>query len=388
MGSFLSTATGTNNNYQANNPYNSAASMATAQAQQGQIYGQQQALAGQLQQTATGQGPSASQTMLAQAQQNNNAATLGAATGNRGINQGMALRNAQQGNAAANQQANAQGIAARQQEQQTATGQLAGTLNSMGNNNTAQQGLISGAAANANNTNASIAYGNQQQGSKMVGGVLNGVSGAASALSGSSGSAAYRGGMIQNFDQGGMSMPQMGSQFGPQATQAPQLMQQPNTGGSAGLTQPALGSSFTGQTSAPTLWDTPQPSSGSNKAASAAAFFGGVGDSMNQGNSGFGIPQVGSATKSNSNSGASMVSNGKALASMMAYRGGQMSMKSGGKVPGQPITPGNNPKNDTVPAMLSPKEIVIPNSITQGKDAPEAAKRFVAAILAKQGMKK
>lgn len=381
MGSFLSTAAGTNNNYQANNPYNSAASMATAQAQQGQIYGQQQALAGQLQQTATGQGPSASQTMLAQAQQNNNAAALGAATGNRGINQGMALRNAQQGNAAANQQANAQGIAARQQEQQTATGQLAGTLNSMGNNNTAQQGLISGAAANANNTNASIAYGNQQQGSKIVGGLTGGAAGAAMM-------AAARGGMIQSFDQGGMSMPQIGSQFGPQATQAPQLMQQTNTGGSAGLTQPVLGASFTGQTSAPTLWDTPQPSSGSNKAASAAAFFGGVGDSMNQGNSGFGIPQVGSATKSNSNSGASMASNGKALASMMAYRGGQMSMKSGGKVPGQPITPGNNPKNDTVPAMLSPKEIVIPNSITQGKDAPEAAKRFVAAILAKQGMKK
>jgi hypothetical protein len=38
--------------------------------------------------------------------------------------------------------------------------------------------------------------------------------------------------------------------------------------------------------------------------------------------------------------------------------------------------------------MLSPKEIVIPRSITMGKNAGDAAKKFVEAVLAKKGLKK
>jgi hypothetical protein len=38
----------------------------------------------------------------------------------------------------------------------------------------------------------------------------------------------------------------------------------------------------------------------------------------------------------------------------------------GGVVPGQPVVKGDSPKNDIVPAQLSPGEIVIPRSVVQG----------------------
>lgn len=71
-----------------------------------------------------------------------------------------------------------------------------------------------------------------------------------------------------------------------------------------------------------------------------------------------------------------------------SHFGRHVNMVGGGKVPGQARVSGDSLKNDTVPAMLSPKEIVIPRSITQGKNAPEKSRDFVAAILAKNGMRK
>lgn len=67
---------------------------------------------------------------------------------------------------------------------------------------------------------------------------------------------------------------------------------------------------------------------------------------------------------------------------------GQINMKQGGNVPGQAQVSGDNLKNDTVPAMLSPKEIVVPRSITMSEDAPQKAAEFVASILRRKGMSK
>lgn len=61
--------------------------------------------------------------------------------------------------------------------------------------------------------------------------------------------------------------------------------------------------------------------------------------------------------------------------------------KQGGEVPGKAAVAGNDPKNDTVKAMLSPGEVVIPRDVMSSKDPAEAAKKFVAAILAKKGKK-
>jgi len=56
----------------------------------------------------------------------------------------------------------------------------------------------------------------------------------------------------------------------------------------------------------------------------------------------------------------------------------------GGKIGGTPEYRGNDYRNDRVPIMASPGEIIIPNSITQSKDAAEKAKRFVEAIMMRE----
>jgi hypothetical protein len=54
--------------------------------------------------------------------------------------------------------------------------------------------------------------------------------------------------------------------------------------------------------------------------------------------------------------------------------------RKGGHVPGQPAHPGDDPRNDTVPAMVSPGEVVLPNTVTKSPDAPNRAKEFMKAI--------
>jgi hypothetical protein len=64
-----------------------------------------------------------------------------------------------------------------------------------------------------------------------------------------------------------------------------------------------------------------------------------------------------------------------------------LTMQSGGHVPGKAQVAGDSSKNDTVPAMLSPGEIVIPRTIAQGPNAPQKAAEFVAAVMRKNGLK-
>lgn len=63
-------------------------------------------------------------------------------------------------------------------------------------------------------------------------------------------------------------------------------------------------------------------------------------------------------------------------------------MADGGQVPGKAQVAGDSYKNDKVPAMLSPGEIVIPRSVLNGRDPVKGASEFVAAVLAKKGGKK
>lgn len=59
-------------------------------------------------------------------------------------------------------------------------------------------------------------------------------------------------------------------------------------------------------------------------------------------------------------------------------------LSKGGKVPGTPEVFGDDSRNDTVPAWLSPKEIVLPLHVTQAPDAPERAAAFVRAVQNKE----
>lgn len=58
---------------------------------------------------------------------------------------------------------------------------------------------------------------------------------------------------------------------------------------------------------------------------------------------------------------------------------------SGGPVSGNAKVSGNSLKNDTVPAMLSPGEIVLPRSVTQSPKAAKKAADFVQALHEKDG---
>ena len=58
----------------------------------------------------------------------------------------------------------------------------------------------------------------------------------------------------------------------------------------------------------------------------------------------------------------------------MYAAGGPINFVGGGNVPGVPMHPGNDYRNDVVPAMVSPGEIVVPN--THSHD-PKAAAKFV-----------
>jgi hypothetical protein len=58
--------------------------------------------------------------------------------------------------------------------------------------------------------------------------------------------------------------------------------------------------------------------------------------------------------------------------------------ESAGEVPGHAEIKGNSVKNDKVPALLSPGEIVLPRSVTNAKDAPSKAAEFVKHLKSKK----
>ncbi len=60
----------------------------------------------------------------------------------------------------------------------------------------------------------------------------------------------------------------------------------------------------------------------------------------------------------------------------------------GEAVPGVAQVSGDSPKNDNVPALLSPGEVVIPRTVMQSKNPVENSAKFVQAILAKKRMKR
>ncbi len=61
-------------------------------------------------------------------------------------------------------------------------------------------------------------------------------------------------------------------------------------------------------------------------------------------------------------------------------------MKLGGTVPGTPKVAGDSTKNDTIPAKLSPHEIVLPRSVAQAPNAPAKAAQFVQGVKQNGGM--
>lgn len=62
-----------------------------------------------------------------------------------------------------------------------------------------------------------------------------------------------------------------------------------------------------------------------------------------------------------------------------------LGLSDGGPVPGRPQVFGDDSANDTVPAMLSPGEIVLPRSVTHAENPEAAAAAFVQAVKEHRG---
>lgn len=312
---------------------------------QSNILGQQQALANQLQQNALGNGPNPAQAMLANQTGQNVANQASLMAGQRGASQNVGLMGrqiAQQGagiqqqgvGQAAAMQAQQQ-LAAQQQlgqqqaqMQNVAGNQVGAQANALGNYNNAaqnqQQMLLN---ANSQYNNAMV---NQQSGMNSINANVasQNAAGQKGLLGGITGAL---GGISSMFADGGMVGYDDGGQVSPSGPQS-QLGQMLNSNMQL-----------------------------SNQMANAQ-------------------PQVAQAPMMQQPSSDKKSDSGEGMGSML----GLLALLSdGGPVPGHANVKGNSRSNDTVPAMLSPGEIVIPRSALQGKNPRQSAITFLDAVLAK-----
>lgn len=94
-----------------------------------------------------------------------------------------------------------------------------------------------------------------------------------------------------------------------------------------------------------------------------------------------GITQGAMANANQTNAGvanANQQSNTNIMGGLLGGVGAFLGMDSGGKVNGKAPVPGDHPANDTVPAMLSPGEIVVPRSAATN---PKMAKQFIDQVM-------
>lgn len=356
MGSFLGNALGVTNKNTGSNPY---AAQALPQLEQNsqQIYGQQQALANALQKQAAGEGPNPAQIQFEMNQQQNLANAQGLLAGQRGLNPALAAKLGSNMAAEGGQNAAAQSALMQAQQQLAAQQNLGNLLGQMQSGNLGSQQAWNQANLGAQNITANAAQGNQGVNSGLVGGVLGGLS----SFAGLAGGGKYEGGMIKGYDSGGIvdpgSMPS--SILGNQIAQlnapnmeAGKILEKSVSGM---FPKPPSGSSFP---------------LGSNTAAGSSPMAGGAAD----------------AAETSSGMGSLMAA---APAIALVNKGGMMGeYLSGGTVPGKATVHGDSPKNDKVPAMLSPGEAVLPRSVMNSKDAPSAAAKFVRALLVREKLGK
>jgi hypothetical protein len=352
----------------------------------------------QLKGVAAGTGPNPAQAMLNQQTGQNIAAQGALMAGQRGAgsNVGLMARQAAQQGANTQQQAVGQGASLQAQQSLGALGQMGNMANTQAGQQIAQTNAVQQAQANQqanllsamgalnntnvgmqsniNNVNGQLANTQLQGQQAMIGGLMNSMGSAGNMMGGSGGGGgggmgsmaglaalAARGGEVSGMAEGGYTPVVSGAAptgdtpafaSDPAAAALQKGMSSMLSGGqSSGQPAAQSGASNTGSAdTAPGSTDLPTQ----NTPASFSDFL-------------------------NSGSGGSYV----------AARGGQVDFRSGGHVPGQPKVGGtkNSYSNDTVPAMLSPGEIVLPRSVTKSSDPATAAAKFVSALRSKKGSK-
>lgn len=403
MGSFLANTLDVKSDYQAGshqagNPYDQQV-LNDELTKRNQIYSGQQDLASMLQQNAAGGGPNPAQTQYQQNVNQNIANTQGLISSQRGLNPALAAKMGANVGASANQQAASNAALLQQQQQLGAQNNLGNLYGQMQSGTMTQQGLFNQANLGAMQTNAAQALANQQAKQALVGGALGGI-GSALGMA--------HGGQVPHYAEGGDVAGMAGAQplnltpsvpgissSGASDSGALSLAGQflSGNGGAAPATSNlatsmakatggVLGSGILKAIKQKVGMDKPTSDLGfagnAGSGGDHGAMAGGPGDAM-----GAGLESIGGGGGAAGAGGGGL----EGAAMMLAAHGGMAprNLKSGGGVHGKAKIKGDSVKNDTVPAMLSPGEIVIPRSIIQGPNAPDKAAAFVAAILAKNG---
>lgn len=326
---------------------------------------------------AQGIGPNPAQ---AQFQQNANQLAKqqsGMIGAQKGINPGLAARLIANQGASAGQNIAGQAATLQAEQQLQGMGGAANMANTMAGQQLAQanaytgqrqnqQQMLLGALtgnigqgvnqqSNINNVNAGLASNVMGQQGKMFGGLMQGAGQAAMMLSG--------GGMVPGYAGGGSVMG------------APQDPNQPQSDFAKSMSQTAsaIGGNF---------FDDPTKQFQQNNQLQngASSFMQGLGHLIG------GSPQQPQIMAGGAGDMAPMAA---PMPVMNAACGGAIQGETYANkmqaVPGKASVKGDSLKNDTVPAKLSPGEVIIPRSVMQSSDPAGNAAKFVAAVMAKKG---
>ena len=359
--------------------------------QANQIFGQTQGIANQLQDVAAGRGPNPALLQLQQTTDQNIARTRGQIGADRSLNPAMAARLGSMAGSNLNQQANQQGalLAAQQQlgamgaagnllgnqanlsagmaqqgnAQQLAALQAAGALGLGGQQLASQAGLgLQSADLNGIMAQQGVNAGVQGQNANINAGLAGGIIGGIGKLAGMQG-------MSQQQAYGGeIKMAGGGDPYGMMVS-----LSEGMGGGGASAAGKSLGKGFEavvpdmnpgGSALTGGAPNSPMPSSGPDQGNPFAAPWPGASPLLQGGAGGGGAGLMGLAPLA------------------LAARGGQA---FAGPVQGQAQMAGDNYRNDTIDAKLSPGEIVLPRSVTMAEHPAEAAADFVAMIKSQKG---
>ena len=171
MGGAISGILGTDSGSNGMQVDQAANSLQPWQQQFNNVYNNQNALAGQLQQQANGAGPNPAALQLQATTQQNAAQAASTIAGQRGMNSGLAARTAGEQQIGADQTAANQAATLKAQQQIAAQQQLASLYGSQQQGVAQQEGAITG----ANQIGAGLTQGNQQLAAGITGGLLGGV---------------------------------------------------------------------------------------------------------------------------------------------------------------------------------------------------------------------
>jgi hypothetical protein len=343
-----------------------------------------------LQQQMSGQGPNIANAQLQQGTNQNIQQGAGLIASQKGIGPATAARTIATNTNAANQGAAGQAAATRLAGQTQAGEQLGGALNTQGNLANQNLGIQQNALAAQNNTAANLAgiqAGIAQQNAGMNQGLLGGLAGSlmGTTTTGAGGSQTSTPGLLSLFMAKGGQADRNSNASGPFGN----VSGFNGSGSNFGFGNVNTSNFLSGlmPKTEPVQIDPSQANKpggglgslimnapgGKTGLAMASAGGGSIGETP--------MPVLPFGPQTMAPMGAHGLAGGGPI-------DGDMYAAHGMPVPGQAAVPGDSLKNDKIPAMLSPKEIILPRSITLSDDAPKKAAEFVANIKAKHGAPK